>query len=146
MKNYLLTLAFMGISLGLINQSCNTPEEKVIKAGEEVTDDREKLSESTRKYNEEITNYRITIAEEVAANYKLITDYNNRIAVSKIMVDADTQKKIAELEKRNAYMKKKIDSYNYEGAEKWKDFKSEFHYDMEQLKRSFIEITTDNVK
>lgn len=146
MKNYLLALAFMGITLGLINQSCSTPEEKVMDAGKEVTDAREKLSESTRKYNEEIANYRITIAQEVAANNKLITDYNNRIAVSKITVDAATQKKIAELEKRNAEMKTKIDNYKYESAEKWEDFKTEFRFDMDQLKRSFVGVTKDNVK
>jgi hypothetical protein len=146
MKNYLLILAFSGLVLASVNQSCSSPESKVKDAGLEVIDAQKKLDESNQKYNQEIENYRKVTAENVAANYQMITDYNTRLILNKKKMDADTQIKIVELEKKNNQMKARMDNYKADGADKWESFKKEFDYDMEELRSSFKGLTNDNVK
>jgi hypothetical protein len=146
MKNYLLILAFSGLVLASVNQSCSSPEKKVKDAGLEVIDAQKKLDESNQKYNQEIENYRKVTAENVAANYQMITDYNTRLILNKKKMDADTQIKIVELEKKNNQMKARMDNYKADGADKWESFKKEFDYDMEELRSSFKGLTNDNVK
>ncbi|MGL5892204.1 MAG: hypothetical protein ACRC3B_20085 [Bacteroidia bacterium] len=146
MKKYLLLLAFTGLVLASVNQSCSSPEKKVKDAGLEVIQAQKTLDESNRKYDEEVAKYRILTAENVAANYQMITDYNNRRILNKERVDVDKQIKIAELKMKNSEMQIKMDNYKADGAEKWESFKKEFDFDMDKLRNSFIGLTNDNVK
>lgn len=59
--------------------------------------------------------------------------------------DAYTNR-IAELEQKNADLKKRIQEYKQDNQEKWQSFKTEFSHDMDDLGTALKNVTVDNVK
>ena len=57
-----------------------------------------------------------------------------------------SNKKIAELEQKNADTQKKLNEYKADSKEKWEMFKSEFNRDMDELGKAFSNMTVKNNK
>lgn len=56
-------------------------------------------------------------------------------------------KKVADIERKNAELRDRINNYNGETTnEKWNSFKREFNHDMKELGTSIKDIGKDNVK
>lgn len=126
---------------GGIVTGCNTPAEKVEKAQQEVDEANNKLDKVTDEYQADIAKYRLEATERIAANEKSIAEFNARIDDQKKVAKADYTIKIAELEKKNTDMKKKMDDYKEDGKDKWEKFKLEFNHDLEELGKAFKDLT-----
>jgi len=76
----------------------------------------------------------------------LIADFKSRIANEKKAVKDEYNKKIAELEQKNADTQKKLNEYKADSKEKWEMFKSEFNRDMDELGTALSNLTVKNNK
>lgn len=126
--------------------SCSTPAEKVVNAQNNVTEANKNLDKANGEYLADIKKYRKETADKIAVNEKNLAEFKARIEHEKKDAKADYKKKIAELEQKNSDMKKKIDDYQLEGKEKWEIFKTEFSHSMDELGKSFKDITTSKPK
>lgn len=135
-----LVVSFMALS------NCNTHEEKVEKAEENVAEANKDLEKANQEYMFDVENYRLETADKLAANERNIIEFNARIDSKKKDVTEDYKAKVAELDKKNTDMKKRMDDYKADSKEKWESFKAEFNHDMEELGQSFKNLTVNNVK
>ena len=76
----------------------------------------------------------------------MIADFKSRIANEKKAVKDEYNKKIAELEQKNADTQKKLNEYKADSKEKWEMFKSEFNRDMDELGNALGNLTVKNNK
>lgn len=146
MKKSRVTLTAIILMVGAIAISCNTPSEKVAIAKSDVEKAIDTLDKANEEYVSDIERYRKETADKVDANQKSIAEFNARIENDKKEAKADYKKKIAELEEKNSDMKKKMDDYKANGKDNWEKFKAEFNHDMDEIGKSFKDLTVKNVK
>ena len=126
--------------------SCSTPAEKVEKAENNVVQANNELDTANKVYLADVASFKKENEEKIEANNKSIAEFNQRIADQKATAKADYKIKIAELEKKNTDMKKKMDDYKEDGKDNWTKFKAEFSHDMDELGKAFKNLTVKNVK
>lgn len=146
MKKSVLVLAVGTIFMGSLVTSCSTPAEKVENAQENVVEANEKLDDANEDYLTDVAAYRMETADKIAANEKSLAEFKLRIASEKQEAREDYNKKLAELEQKNADMKKKLDDYKADGKENWEKFKVEYNHDMDGLGNAFRDVTVKNSK
>jgi hypothetical protein len=126
--------------------SCNNSSEKVKNAEAAVTKADSNLVNANQEYLTEIENYKKETAEKIATNDKSIVEFKARVAQEKKSARADYLAKVEALEKKNSDLKKRMDDYKADSKEKWDMFKTEFNHDMEEIGKSFKDLTVKNVK
>ena len=141
-----LIIAFISITTLALLVSCKSPAEKVEKAEEEVTEANQNLEKANEEYLNDVEAYRLQTADKIADNEKNIIEFNARIEAKKKDANADYKKKVAELDKKNNDMKKKMADYKASGKENWENFKTEFNHDMDALGQAFKDLSVNNVK
>jgi hypothetical protein len=146
MKKIITIFSTCFLLSGAIFTSCSTPAEKVEKAENNVVKANNELDSANKVYLEDVANFKKENDEKIAANNKSIAEFNQRIADQKATAKADYKIKIAELEKKNTDMKKKMDDYKEDGKDNWTKFKAEFSHDMDELGKAFKNLTVKNVK
>lgn len=134
------------LSASAILISCNTPAEKVQNAKEDVTAAKVALDKAKQEYMEDLAKYRKETAERIAENEKIAADFRVRIVNEKKDAKAAYEIKLADLERKNTEMKNKIDGYHSDSKDSWQAFKAEFNRDMDELGKSFKNLTVNNVK
>ena len=133
MKKSILVLAVFSFAASGLFISCNNSARKVEKAETNVVEAKEDLAQAKDEYQADVENFRQQTADKVAANNQSIADFNARIDMEKKEAKAEYKIKIAELEKKNSDMQKKLDDYKVESKDQWETFKAEFNNDMEKL-------------
>ncbi|NTW31210.1 MAG: hypothetical protein HGB12_01020 [Bacteroidetes bacterium] len=150
MKKSIFTLAIATLMVGTMLTNCQSSARKVENAEDKVEDANDKVAEANQELNEEIRDsilqFKKESEEKFIAHEKSIAQFKARIAKEKIENKAEYDKKLAELEQKNTDLKKKLDEYKEEGKEKWKIFRTEFNKDMEDLGKSFKNLTVKSVK
>jgi exonuclease VII large subunit len=126
--------------------SCNSPEKKVSNAEELVKDADRNLAEARQEYKTDMENYRKEMAHKIADNTESLTRFKARIENEKEADKIRYNKEIADLEKKNTDMQKRIEDYNDGGKENWEKFRIQFDRDMEELSRSSKQITVTKNK
>ncbi len=108
MKNLflLVILSVAGIASISILSSCNSPAEKVENAQDKVAEANKDLEQANQEYLIDIDKYRRETNEKIAANVKIIADFNSRIEMQKANAKEDYKMKVAELEQKNTDLKK----------------------------------------
>ncbi len=145
MKRTILALVVCTVASGVLLTNCRTPAQKVENAKEDVKDANQNLAEATEDYQADLENYRKETADRIAANNKIIDDFNVRISNERKDAKAAYQKRLNELKQKNSDMKRKLDEYTAGGKDDWKKFKTEFNHDMDELGKAFKDLTKDNV-
>jgi hypothetical protein len=146
MKKSILTIATFACMTGAMITGCNTSAEKVEIAKENVSAAKEDLDKANAEYLADMENYRKEAAAKIEANNKSIAEFNARIESKKETAKADYKNKVAELEKKNTDIKKRLDDYKADGKTNWEIFKLEVSRDLEELGKSFKDLTVKNVK
>lgn len=146
MKKIMITTVAGTLLTAAILTSCNSPAKKVENAQENVTEAKEDLAEASKEYREDMEKYRKETAEKIEANNKSLVEFNDRIKNQKMNAKADYKNRIAELERKNSDMKRRLDEYNSDGKANWEKFKTEFSHDMDELGKAFKDLTVNNVK
>lgn len=121
--------------------SCNTPDEKVVKAEKNVKEANRKLDVANANYLNDIEVYRTETGKRIAENTQSIADFNTRIANQKQSAKEKYERTIAELSQKNTDMKKRLEEYTADGNEKWQIFKNEFTAEMYDLGNSLRTVT-----
>jgi hypothetical protein len=141
MKQFLLTLSASVFVASIILISCNSPEENVENAAQNVQQANKDLDVANKAYLADIEAYKKQIADSTLANEQSIADFKLRIAHEKMDAKAEYEKKIEALEEKNTDMRKKMDDYKAEGKDKWETFKTSFNHEMHELGESFRNLT-----
>jgi PBP1b-binding outer membrane lipoprotein LpoB len=147
MKKIILTVALPTLlGVALIFTSCSTPAEKVKDAKENVVEAKKDLKDAKEAYLADIVTYRKYVAERIETNNQSIVAFTKLIENQKVEARKDYKLKIAELEKKNSDLKKRLNDYKENGQSNWETFKIEFDRDMEALGLAFKNLTVNNVK
>jgi len=153
MKKAILILT-SGVLLTIaIPYGCQSTAEKVKSAEDKVQDAKKDLADSkTDLYYarlDTISNYehfKIEAEKMIIAQEKFIADYKAKLASKKQEINADKDKKLLSLEKKNKELKIKLLDFKDDGINKWVSFKNEFNHDMNELGNAFKDFTVENTK
>lgn len=144
MKKRIITLTLCTIMSGALFMNCSNSAQKVDKAQQNVIEANKNLDNANQAYEADIADYRTETANIIATNDKSINDFKARIAKDKKIAKDDYNKKIADLERKNSDMKKRMDDYKADSRESWVQFKDQFSRDMEELGKAFKDFTIKN--
>ena len=144
-KSILIVAAFSFVSFSLLT-SCDNSAQNVADAKSDVKDANRDLDKANKEYDAEIEKFRKEAAEKIAANEKSIAEFKARKEADKKIAQSDYDKKIEALEQKNSDMKKKMDDFRFEGAEKWESFKADFSHGLSELGNAFTELTDSDSK
>lgn len=146
-KNILsVAMAALFVTAGSYIISCNSPEQKVEDAREDVVDAQQKLEEANADYEAELENYRRDVATRSENNTRTLEEFKARVNEKRADARDEYNRKIAELEQKNRDMKLRVDEYKADGKDKWEQFKREVDHDMDELGNSIRDLGNDNVK
>lgn len=146
MKKALTISAFM---LAAVFMGCNTPEEKVEKAKENVEEANAKLDKAQKELEEhkvQVEKYRQEIVEQLAANRRRIVELRADVDNAQKGTKEALTKQVNELEERNDAMEKRLIEFNEVGKEQWENFKTEFSHDMDDLGQALRNFSVKNAK
>jgi dynactin complex subunit len=139
MKNLkkVITISFIVIGVMLIGCFENSEKSK--------QDIKENIKEN-EAYKLEMDEYRFRIAEQITTNENSIIAFRSRIASQKKEARADYEKKINDLNNKNADLKMRLDAFNADNKESWELFKVEFGRDMDELGNALHDFTINSQK
>ncbi|MBK7231736.1 MAG: peptidase M23 [Saprospiraceae bacterium] len=146
MKKSIFILNLLLVSTSFLLTNCSSPSQKVEEAKEDVTEAESDLVKAQQEYATDIEAFRLQTAARTEANNKSIAEFNARTSNEKKELQAEYQKKIAELEQKNSDMKKRMDEYKADSKEQWDAFKAEFNRDMDELGIALKDLTVKNNK
>jgi vacuolar-type H+-ATPase subunit I/STV1 len=144
MRNIIIVLAAAALVISVSVLSCNdSPKDS--ETTQKIVTDSSKIKDSVNtQYMKDIADYKKQIADTISTYNKSIADFKVRIQDDNEQVKINYNKKIAELEQKSSEMKKKMDDYQAEGKEKWEIFKTQFSHGMDELGKSFTDLTKKN--
>lgn len=145
MKKLLFTATLNAALTALVFTSCESKQEKVEDAQEEVNEAKEDLQDAKNELNAEYPSYRQAQEDRINMNQKRIDDLRAKINTGGKPLDEARQKRIQELEEKNAELRSRLAGYETERSD-WEEFKREFDRDMDNLGKSFDDLGNDNVK
>lgn len=147
MKKSIYTLATALLITGTTLVSC---KENTENKGEEVevitNDDGNSLMVKSATQNKEWEAFKVNTDSLINENDMRIAELKVKMNNTSKAADSTYKKKIAQLEKRNAAMKVKIQSYKDDSSQNWDSFKTEFNHDMNELGSALKDLTVDNKK
>lgn len=123
--------------------SCQSKVKRVENAKDKVIEAKQELDQALE---DSIQQFRKASEDKISKYEKNIADFRLKIANEKMENKSIYDKKLAELVKKNSDLKKKLADYKYDERTKWKIFKAEYNHDMDQLGKSFKDLTVKNVK
>ena len=143
MKKIFFTLAIAALFAGTQLTGCRSSAKKVEVAQEKVDKANLELDQAVK---DSIQQFKTYSEVKITRYEKGIAEFKTRIAKEKIENRAVYEKKLAELEKRNSELKSKLADYKYEEQAKWEIFKADYNRDMDELGKSFDDLTIKKSK
>ena len=144
-KSNLIRIALSFILL-VFSVSCNTQEEKVDKAADDVQDKKEELQKAREDYEREVSEYRQSVQADIDYNKELIAKMKEERVVAKEEEIKARNERIEALQERNNELEGRMAAFKSDSRENWQEFKREFNNDMKELGDAFRDIGKDNVK
>jgi outer membrane murein-binding lipoprotein Lpp len=143
MKKIFFTLAIAALFAGTQLTGCRSSAKKVEVAQDNVDKANLELDQAVK---DSILQFRTTSEVKITKYEKGIAEFKSRIANEKKENRAIYEQKLAELEKRNSELKMKLADYKYEEQAKWEIFKADYNRDMDELGKSFDDLTIKKSK
>jgi len=138
MKKIFFTLAIAALFTGTQLTGCRSSAKKVEVAQENVDKANLELDQAVK---DSIQQFKTYSEAKITRYEKGITEFKAKIAKEKIENRAKYEKTLANLEKRNSELKMKLADYKYEEQAKWEIFKADYNRDMDELGKSFDDLT-----
>jgi uncharacterized protein HemX len=138
MKTKTIIVAAVAGMAGVILSSCQTKEQKLENAQENVVDANEDLRKAQREFREEQEN-------QLRENEMSIETYRTEIKNEKEDMRLEYERRIDSLQQRNKELRIKLNE-DYDNNDRWESFKREFNHDMDELKASLRDLRKNNVK
>jgi len=143
--------AFVAIVLlaGTAFTGCKSrPEEKIEDAKENLLeakhDVKAAVNDALTAYRDEWQPFEFDAEARIRDNEYTMNGYKKKMVKADATQKAIFNKKIEELEQRNAELKRRLEEYHDEGKVKWEEFKQGFTHDMGELEKSLKELTVDD--
>lgn len=146
MKKSILTMTALIFIMGAMLTGCNSPEQKLTNAEDDVEAANEALDQAQAEYLADMEQFRKEAEAQTISNDQMIAEFKSRAANEKAAVRAEYDKKIADLEESNARMKRRMADYRDEGSDNWQEFKREFSRDMNELGEAIANFTKSSTK
>ena len=153
MKKIISNLAIASLMAGLVFSGCQSSAKKVENAEKDlqtaknnVIDARQGLYDATKDSLTEYQIFKKESQQKINDHEKSIAEFKARIAAEKLENKVAYEKKIAELEKKNSDLKRKLEEYKEDGQTKWAEFKTKFSHDMSELGQAFKNFTIKSEK
>jgi hypothetical protein len=145
MIKHLLTFAAVGVISGTVYTGCtDTSAKKVEDAKVQVDVAHQDLKAAEVKYADEIQSFKKESEQQIRDNDKSIDMLQAKMEKSGSKAKAKYSNKIADLRTKNHELKEKVEDYKDEGKDGWERFKDGFNRDMDKVKLSIKDLTTDN--
>jgi hypothetical protein len=147
MKKTLLALAMGAFLTAMIVTSCDTPQENVADAKENLHDAQVTLKQSRKDSVEaaEWATFKATSEEMIQSNNITIADLRTKNTQNGKFMDVVQAERIVALEAKNAELQKRIDDYEKYHSN-WETFKREFDHDIAEISKTMKEVSTNNTK
>ena len=148
MNKTIIALSAILIITGGIVTSCTEPAGKVttVETTTTTSEPSPEAIKANQDYVADLEAYRRANAERIVANEKSLADFKASIAQDVEANKAEDRKKLAELEQKNADLKKKLDEYKADSKENLDAFKAAFDRDLEGVGEGVKVITIKTVK
>ncbi|HBX50089.1 MAG TPA: hypothetical protein DEH02_03365 [Bacteroidales bacterium] len=137
MKKILIAVAVSSLLGAAIFSGCQSSAEKVKDAEDNVMIANQELN---RALADSIYKFRKDADEKIKAHEQSVSDFKARIAKEKKENRIQYETRLAEIEKRNSDLKKKLDDYKEVGKEHWENFKKEFSREMNDLSEAYKDL------
>jgi hypothetical protein len=111
--------------------------DRIRKAVEHLT------SDSQATYSDEWQQFKSDSESKIEKNEEGIAAFKDKMNKSGATIDARYNTEIANLEKANRGMKKKLEEYKNDGSGAWSDFKRGFNNEMDELGKALNKLTSD---
>lgn len=131
--------------VGTTGVSCTTDIEKEEAEELKIIEEYHKQGDTIARHKVEIQFFREIMAGVIKENTKNISDYHTRQHVAGIETDTFVNITLLLLGVKNASMKQRIDSYEYEETENWHSFRDQYNRDMNKISSGIIRITSDSL-
>lgn len=148
MKKTIFTLAIATFMLGIVLTSCQSSENKVENAQDNLQEAQKKLDNANQALNQAVKDSIQQFKQEsqaiIVLNDKKIAEFKAKISKQKKENRDQYEKTLAELERKNAAMKQKLSNYKDEELNAWQSFKREVNYDMKELGDAIKDLGKNN--
>lgn len=147
---FILAVATFMVGTTLVGCKSTTKEEvssqeKVDEAEQDLEDAKDSLVVAKKAATaEEWQTFKDQTDSVISYNEGQIADLKQKMQKTGKSVDAKYQKNIDILEQKNKNLKTKIDTYKNDANSDWQSFKREFNHDMDEIGKSFKDLTVDN--
>ncbi len=129
-KHFILTC--LVLITGLIFIACNeNREQKVEDAKEDVQKANEDLMAAEAEYKSEWLQFKSNVEAKILANQQLIDDFKIAMKSTSSAFRTKYENEVLSLEQKNIELTKKLNEYQYEGKDKWEEFKTGFNNDVD---------------
>lgn len=120
------------LSLSIL-PSCESSSDKASASKDKVVEAKSQLAEANEIYRKDLEKYRNEVQIRIDENDRLIVDLKKEAALTKGKLKTSYEKTIADLENRNAMLKKQMKEFNEDKDTNWEKFKSDFNSEMDDL-------------
>ena len=141
----MFSIAF-AVAVVLMHSGCTSPTKDEVKTPANVEQAETNLIEAQQAYTLEVDLFKKDMEAKIAANEKTIAEMKAKRKNDGSANQESYNERIAELEQKNADLKKRISEFKEDNQQKWQSFKTEFSHDMDDLGTALKNITVDNVK
>ncbi len=145
MKNKILTLVAIVFMAGTVLIGCQNTGEKNVQADNQSIGETKPDSQAVKSsYSDDWQKFKSESELKIKDNENSIAAFKEKMKKSGKKIKVKYNIEIANLEKTNRQMKKKLEEYKNDGKNAWEDFKTGFNNDMDKLGKAVKDLTSDN--
>jgi hypothetical protein len=146
MKKNRLSYWILPLTIFIFTACTTTKAEDVDKAAEKVEDAKLNLAQANKQYAKEVASYRASMEIELRNNKLRIAKLKDEKSDAKEEALVIREAKIDAIQKQNDDLESRMRQYRSDNRENWKEFKTEFNHDMNELGKAFKDLGKDNTK
>lgn len=142
MKNNIVTLAAVGLMAGMVLMGC----QKTAKTSNQNSAGSigQAKPDSQATHSDEWQQFKSKSEQQIRDNENRIAAFREKMEKSGTKMKAKYNKEIANLEKANRGMQKKLENYKNYGTSAWEKFKTAFNSEMDKLGKEVKDLTSGN--
>jgi uncharacterized protein with GYD domain len=142
MKSKSLSLAAIILMTGVVLVGNQKTSARNIQSARESMGEAKPDSQAT--YSHEWQEFKSTSEQKIQDNENRIAAFREKMEKSGTKMKAKYNREIANLEKANRGMKKKLEEYKNDGKTAWADFKTRFNNEMDKIGKALKDLTSDS--
>ncbi|KOY84449.1 hypothetical protein AD998_20850 [bacterium 336/3] len=139
-------LTIISLFLVIALTSCTTPSEKVEDAENKVKNADKELEKAKEAYLEDVKKSKAEALDRLVKHQQEVIAFKEKIAVEKQEIKDKYTQKITELEEKNQKIKERLENYQTDDENQWKNFKKELNHDIEEIGKAIKNLTVTSAQ